>query len=102
MPHPDPGGLSLDEREDGSFTVTAEVWWHGNRRHRLARMHAVARNIARGGWRCWRCGTEIALSSVLTLATAASNAGRRPRASDARRASALQPDSGEVPSGAPR
>ena len=61
MPQPDPSGLYLDEREDGSFTVTAEVWWYGNRRHRLARMHAVARNIARGGWRCWHCGTEIAL-----------------------------------------
>ena len=61
MPQPDPNGLYLDEREDGSFTVTAEVWWHGNRRHRLARMLAVARNIARGGWRCWRCATEIAL-----------------------------------------
>ena len=31
MPHPDPNGLSIDEREDGSFSITAEVWQHGNR-----------------------------------------------------------------------
>ena len=61
MPHPDPNGLSIDEREDGSFSITAEVWQHGNRQHRIAWMRAVARNIACGGWRCRRCGTEIAL-----------------------------------------
>ena len=52
MPHPDPNGLDIDEREDGTFGITAEIWWHGNRGHRIARMRAVARNIAHGGWRC--------------------------------------------------
>src|SRR5215471_8504823 len=61
MPHPDPNGLSIYEREDGTLGITAEIWWHGNRRHRIARMRAVARNIACDGWRCRWCGTEIAL-----------------------------------------
>jgi hypothetical protein len=61
MPQPDPNGLDIDEREDGSFSITAEIWWRGNRRHRIARMRAVARNIACGGWRCRQCATEIAL-----------------------------------------
>jgi hypothetical protein len=39
MPQPDPSGLS-DEREQGSFTVTAEIWGHGNRRHRRSSSHA--------------------------------------------------------------
>src|SRR5947209_1071444 len=55
MPHPDPSGLDIEERPDGSFAVTTELWFFGNPRHRLARMYAVARNIARAGWRCWRC-----------------------------------------------
>jgi hypothetical protein len=61
MPHPDPNGLDLEENDDGSWRVTAEVWPHGNRRHRIARLVAVARNIRHGGWKCCRCGTEIAL-----------------------------------------
>jgi hypothetical protein len=29
MPHPDPRGLDLDEREDGGFTIKAEIWGMG-------------------------------------------------------------------------
>jgi hypothetical protein len=59
MPHPDPNGLHIHERKDGDFSITAELWWHGNRRHRLARARAIAENIRQGGWRCSRCGTKI-------------------------------------------
>jgi hypothetical protein len=41
----DPSGLDIEERPDGSFSITAEIWWHGNRAHRLARMRAVTRRI---------------------------------------------------------
>lgn len=61
MPAPDPSGLDCEERDDGSFTITAEVWWHGNRRHRIARMMAVARRIRWGGWRCLNCGEPVPL-----------------------------------------
>jgi len=61
MPHPDPDGLRIEDNPDGSYRVVAEVWPHGNRRHRIARMLAVLRRIKHGGWRCWRCGTEVAL-----------------------------------------
>jgi hypothetical protein len=61
MGGPDPSGLDIEERDDGSFTITAELWDHGNKRHRIARMLAVRRRILRTGWRCVHCGTQIAL-----------------------------------------
>lgn len=61
MPGPDPQGLDLDERPDGSFTVTAEIWRYGNRKHRLARMFAVSRRIKADGWRCPWCGEPVPL-----------------------------------------
>jgi hypothetical protein len=61
MPHPDPNGLDIEENDDGTFRITAETWAHGNRRHRIARMLAVARNLRHGGWTCCGCGTKIAL-----------------------------------------
>jgi hypothetical protein len=61
MPAPDPEGLDLEEYENGGFRVIAEVWEHGNRRNRIARMKAVSRNIYRGGWRCWRCSKPVPL-----------------------------------------
>src|SRR6478736_5513460 len=60
MPAPDPNGLDIEEYE-GGFTVTAELWWYGNRRHRIARMKAVARRIRCGGWRCLACHSPVAL-----------------------------------------
>ena len=57
----DPSGLDIEEREDGSFSITAEIWWHGNKRHRIARMKAVMRRIARDGWRCRECGEKVPL-----------------------------------------
>lgn len=61
MPAPDPAGLDIEEYEDGSFRITAEIWEHGNRFHRLARMEAVSLNIQRGGWRCRGCGAPVPL-----------------------------------------
>jgi hypothetical protein len=61
MPHPDPRALELVAQADGSMTVRAEIWPHGNRRHRIARLRAVARNLCFDGWRCLRCRTEIAI-----------------------------------------
>jgi hypothetical protein len=49
MPQPDPSGLYLDEREDGSFTITAEVWWHG-KPQASARSDARCRTEHRPGW----------------------------------------------------
>jgi hypothetical protein len=57
-PHPDPNGVCIRTDEDGSFSITAELWWHG-KRHRLARVRAIAENIRRDGWRCLRCGTKV-------------------------------------------
>jgi hypothetical protein len=61
MPAPDPQGLDIDEKDDGSFTITCEVWPYGNRRVRIARMIAVSRNISRHGWKCHWCRDPIAL-----------------------------------------
>tara|TARA_R110000751_G_scaffold64782_8_gene132910 strand:- start:6122 stop:6379 length:258 start_codon:yes stop_codon:yes gene_type:complete len=61
MPTPDPDGLSVEYFEDGRFTVSAEVWPHGNRRHRIARMKGVLRNLSWGGWTCWECREPIPL-----------------------------------------
>ena len=61
MPAPDPHAIWYDENPDGSPRITGEVWasshpwWPGNPRHRKARVNAVARNIARGGWLCAWC-----------------------------------------------
>ena len=61
MPCPDPSGLMIEEYKDGGFTITAEIWAHGNRRNRMARMKAVARNIRHGGWRCIGCDRLVPL-----------------------------------------
>lgn len=61
MPGPYPQGLDMNEKSDGSFTITTEVWRHGNRKHRLARMVAVSRRIKVDGWRCPRCGEPVPL-----------------------------------------
>jgi hypothetical protein len=61
MPVPDPNGLDIEEHDDGSFTITAEIWPHGNRRHRIARMKAVTRRLRCGGWRCRECKDRVPL-----------------------------------------
>ena len=71
MPGPDPQGLDIDERSDGSFTITAEVWRYGNRKHRLARMFAVSRRIKTEGWRCPWCGEPCRSTAGPTRDTAA-------------------------------
>ena len=55
MPAPDPQGLDI------GFTITAEVWPHGNRRTRIARMLAIHRSIRWDGWKCRWCNEPIAL-----------------------------------------
>lgn len=59
MPAPDPAGVDIEEHDDGGFRITCEVWEDGNRRHRLARMRAVARKVRFGGWRCRRCSRPV-------------------------------------------
>lgn len=61
MPEPDPEGVQVEEYDDRTFRVWAEIWEHGNRRHRLARMQAVARNLRCGGWRCLECRRPVPL-----------------------------------------
>src|SRR6476620_4366708 len=61
MPGPDPSGLDIEEHANGGFIVTAEDWPYGNRRHRIARMRAVVRNIRYGGWRCPVCDRPVPL-----------------------------------------
>ena len=61
MPEPDPDGVRIEEWPDGSIHVISEVWWHGNRRHRLARGARIARLEWGSGWRCWWCGDEVPL-----------------------------------------
>jgi hypothetical protein len=61
MPGPDPQGIDINERPDGSFTITAELWRHGNRAHRLARMLAISKRIKVDGWRCPWCGEPVPL-----------------------------------------
>jgi hypothetical protein len=61
MPGPDPSGLDIEEYENGGFNITAEIWAHGNRRHRIARLNAIARKIRFGGWRCPTCDRPVPL-----------------------------------------
>lgn len=60
MPAPDPSGLYIDEY-DGGFSITCEIWWHGNRAHRIGRMQRIARHIKWGGRKCCHCGGPIPL-----------------------------------------
>ena len=61
MPGPDPHALSIEEHEDGGFSITYEHWEHGNRGQRIARVRAVARNFRFNGWNCRRCSEPIPL-----------------------------------------
>lgn len=61
MPGPDPQGLDVEEYEGGGFTLYAEVWAHGNRQARIARMKAIVRRLAAGGWRCEWCRAPVPL-----------------------------------------
>lgn len=83
MPGPDPEGLDLEELENGGFRIYAEVWEHGNKRHRIARMLAVSRNMRAGGWRCWGCGEQVPLykraDARFCSEPCRKNAGRRRR-----------------------
>ncbi len=57
---PDPNGLFVEEGEDGTiYGVTAEIWDHGNKRHRLARMKAIAKNLSVLNWGCRYCGEPV-------------------------------------------
>ncbi len=53
--------LDLEEIEDGVLSITAEVWYYGNRKTRMDRMYAVSKNIWLNGWVCWQCGEKIPL-----------------------------------------
>jgi len=57
----DPNGLDIEEYDDGRFRLTAELWWYGNKRHRIARWRAVSRRIKQDGWRCRFCGEKVPL-----------------------------------------
>ena len=59
MPGPDPNGLYIEEYDNGGFRLTAEIWWHGNRRHRVARMLAIKQRLRWGGWKCLCCGEPV-------------------------------------------
>jgi hypothetical protein len=61
MPAPDPLSLYIEEFEDSSTSIIAEVWYYGNRRNRLARMSAVAKNIRETGWICPACKGSVPL-----------------------------------------
>lgn len=61
MPAPDPQGLDPAEHPDGGYTLSAETWPDGNRRHRIARMLAIRRNLRLGGWTCRACDAPIPL-----------------------------------------
>ena len=61
MPAPDPSGLYIEEYDDGSSTITCEVWWHGNRATRINRMKRITENIRWNGWHCKHCGDPIPL-----------------------------------------
>ena len=56
---PDPQGLHLTEDADGRYGITSEVWEHGNKRHRLARVKAVLQNLSRNDWGCRYCGEPV-------------------------------------------
>ena len=61
MPGPDPNGLHLEEYEDGSWSLTAAVWYYGNRRARIARMMAVSRRMRFDRWKCSWCRDPVPL-----------------------------------------
>lgn len=65
MPGPDPTGIWYEVEPDGRLRVMGEVYpsscplWPGNPRSRLARMRAICRNVAFGGWRCTWCHDPV-------------------------------------------
>lgn len=59
MPGPDPDGVEVKEYGDGTFSIWANCFSDGNRRHRLARMRKIAWNLRRGGWRCVECADPV-------------------------------------------
>ena len=61
MPGPDPDGISIEEHDEGRFTLTAHCFADGNRRHRVARMLAIRQRLRWGGWKCLGCGEPVAL-----------------------------------------
>ena len=56
---PDPEGIYVTEYEGGEFRVTAEIWEHGNRRNRIARMNRISKNLSLNGWCCRWCGEPM-------------------------------------------
>lgn len=62
MPEPDPFGISMERDGQGGYGLTAEIWWHGNRRNRIARMQAIARKLRLGGWLCEHCGQPVPIN----------------------------------------
>ena len=61
MSAPDPEGVWTEEYDDGRWSIHANVWREGNRRHRIARLQAIRRNLIRGWWRCEWCNAEVPL-----------------------------------------
>lgn len=90
MPPPDPEGLFIETMDNGRWRLLAEIWAHGNRRHRLARLSAVSRNLRQGGWTCRACGGPI---PVVRRADARyCSEGCRKREARARRANRARQD----------
>ena len=61
MPGPDPRGLSIEEHQDGTVSIIAEVWYYGNRAARLKRAGDVLQKITRTDWRCRWCCDRVTL-----------------------------------------
>ena len=61
MPEPEIDGIETFEPVESRWRIRAYIERHGNKRHRLARMHAILANLRRNDWRCIWCGAKIAM-----------------------------------------
>ena len=63
MPGPDPFGIYVEEREDGSFTVTAQLWARNKGGQswgaRIRRQREIAERLYFDAWRCDWCDGPI-------------------------------------------
>ena len=66
MPGPDPFGISIEQREDGGFTVVNRLWAYNKGgqswRARNQRIQGIAQRLHWGTWRCDWCDGPIPIA----------------------------------------
>jgi hypothetical protein len=69
MPGPDPNGIRVEERADGSLLITAELWLFNKGGQswgvRLRRQRVIAERLHFDSWRCAWCDDPVPISKRL-------------------------------------